>query len=370
MENNSITVSSVSRQLADRNIDIAEIDRGEGRMMQLFSRAARSYELHEGLPPVGGASAHMRQHPLTGEWISYSGARQNRTMLPNVSECPLCPMTDDEQLTDVPVDAYELAIFTNRFSALSPDAAGPPQLDLPTRPGIGVCDVISYSSDHHASLSTIGADRIELLIDALDIRLETLLANPDIQWVLPFENRGREIGVTLDHPHGQLYALPHLPEKIRTTAEGFIKTDPLEGLTTRIPDQLKLDENDAGLAFVPPWAKYPFETWIVPHDRTPSLAGLSRSERAGMAALIETAAQKLDAVFEAPMPYTFGWQTAPKGFEDTFHMHCVFQPMKRASDKMKYLASVEQFTGFYLVDLPPEDAAAQLNAAFEEGSSQ
>ena len=339
-------------------------------MMQLFSRGVRSYQLHEGLPSVSGSSAHMRQHPLSGEWISYSGARQNRTMLPNVSECPLCPMTDDDQLTDVPVDGYELAIFTNRFSALSPDATHPPQLDLPTRPGIGVCEVISYSSDHHASLSTIGADRIELLIDALDIRLEALLSNPDIQWVLPFENRGREIGVTLDHPHGQLYALSHLPDKIRTTADGFAKGDPLAGLSQTVPDKLKLAENDAGLAFVPPWAKYPFETWIVPHDRTPDLAGLSRPGRAGMAALIETAARKLDAVFEAPMPYTFGWQTAPKGFEDSFHMHCVFQPMKRASDKMKYLASVEQFTGFYLVDLPPEDAAAQLNDAVAGGNSQ
>jgi UDPglucose--hexose-1-phosphate uridylyltransferase len=80
-----------------------------------------------------------------------------------------------------------------------------------------------------------------------------------------------------------------------------------------------------------------------------------------MAELIDIAARRLDAILDAPMPYTFGWQLAPRGYEDSFHLHCIFQPMKRARDRMKYLASVEQFTGFYLVDLPPEDAADLLN---------
>ena len=234
-------------------------------------------------------------------------------------------------------------------------------MDLPTRAGIGVCEVISYSAAHEASLSTIGAARIELLIDALAVRLAELMAQPDICWVLPFENRGREIGVTLDHPHGQLYALSHLPAKVAQTADGFADGDPLAGLADSIPDRLTLAENEAGLAFVPPWAKYPFETWVVPHRRLPDLASLDASTRAGMAALIEIAAGRLDAVFDGPMPYTFGWQVAPRGYEDSFHMHCIFQPMKRAPDKLKYLASVEQFTGFYLVDLPPEDAADMLN---------
>ena len=352
------TVSA--RRLTD-SLYRATLDRGEGRSLALFSRAARDYRLFDGLPSVPPAGAHLRQHPLTGEWISYSGVRQGRTFLPNASECPLCPMASPDVLTDVPVDDYEVAIFTNRFAALTPDPGTPPDMDLPTRAGIGVCEVISYSAAHEASLSTIGAARIELLIDALAVRLAELMAQPDICWVLPFENRGREIGVTLDHPHGQLYALSHLPAKVAQTADGFADGDPLAGLADSIPDRLKLAENEAGLAFVPPWAKYPFETWVVPHRRVPDLASLDASTRAGMAALIEIAAGRLDAVFDAPMPYTFGWQVAPRGYEDSFHMHCIFQPMKRAPDKMKYLASVEQFTGFYLVDLPPEDAADMLN---------
>ena len=352
------TVSA--RRLTD-SLYRATLDRGEGRSLALFSRAARDYRLFDGLPSVPPAGAHLRQHPLTGEWISYSGVRQGRTFLPNASECPLCPMASPDVLTDVPVDDYEVAIFTNRFAALTPDPGTPPDMDLPTRAGIGVCEVISYSAAHEASLSTIGAARIELLIDALAVRLAELMAQPDICWVLPFENRGREIGVTLDHPHGQLYALSHLPAKVAQTADGFADGDPLAGLADSIPDRLMLAENEAGLAFVPPWAKYPFETWVVPHRRVPDLASLDASTRAGMAALIEIAAGRLDAVFDGPMPYTFGWQVAPRGYEDSFHMHCIFQPMKRAPDKLKYLASVEQFTGFYLVDLPPEDAADMLN---------
>lgn len=337
------------------------LDRGEGRRLNLFSRAMRDYRVFDGLPSVPPAGAHLRQHPLTGEWMSYSGVRQGRTFLPNASDCPLCPMTSPDALTDVPVDDYDVAIFTNRFAALTPEPGPPPEMGLPTRAGIGVCEVISYSAAHQASLSTIGATRIGLLIDALAIRLAEIMEQPDICWVLPFENRGREIGVTLDHPHGQLYALSHLPAKVAQAAEGFADGDPLAGLSDSIPDRLKLAENEAGLAFVPPWAKYPFETWVVPHHRVPDLAGLDPAARAGMAELIDIAAKRLDAVFDAPMPYTFGWQVAPRGYEDSFHLHCIFQPMKRAPDRMKFLASVEQFTGFYLVDLAPEDAADMLN---------
>ena len=345
----------------DGALHLAIIDRGEGRRLRLFSRGMRSYRCYDGLPPVTGAGVHLRQHPLTGEWVAYSTARQARTMLPSAHDCPLCPMTAAEPVTDVPVDDYEVAIFSNRFAALLPDPGPVPDLDVVTRPGRGLCEVISYSADHDASFASIGEDRIALLIDALAIRLPEIMKDPDITWVLPFENRGREIGVTLDHPHGQIYALSHLPERIRRMAEGFRGANPLAGLSARIPERLKLAENDAGLAFVPPWARYPFEIWIVPHRQMPDMSPMPLAARRGFAALLGLAARKLDAVFEAPMPYTFAWQVAPRGYEDIFHFHCVFQPLRRAQDKMKFLASVEQFTGFFLVDLPPEQAAEMLN---------
>lgn len=343
------------------SLHLAILDRGDGRQLRLFSRGARSYRCYDGLPPVTGAGVHLRQHPLTGEWIAYSTARQGRTMLPSAHECPLCPMISAAPVTDVPVDDYEVAIFSNRFAALLPEPGPVPELDVMTRPGRGLCEVISYSADHAASFASIGEDRIALLIDALAVRVPEIMQDPDIAWVLPFENRGREIGVTLDHPHGQIYALSHLPGNIRQMAEGFRGGNPLAGLATTIPEQLKLAENDAGIAFVPPWARYPFEVWVVPHEAVPDMSHMPVPARRDFAALLATAAQRLDTLFGAPMPYTFGWQTAPRGYEDIFHFHCVFQPLRRARDKMKFLASVEQFSGFFLVDLPPEQAADRLN---------
>ena len=112
---------------------------------------------------------------------------------------------------------------------------------------------------------------------------------------------------------------------------------------------------------MPPWARYPFEIWVVPHERVPDMSQLDPVARREFASLLDMAAQRLDAVFDAPMPYTFSWQLAPRGYEDTFHFHCIFQPLRRGRSKLKFLASVEQFTGFFLVDLPPERAADILN---------
>ena len=176
------------------------------------------------------------------------------------------------------------------------------------------------------------------------------MANADIAYVMPFENRGREIGVTLDHPHGQIYALPHIPDRIKKAADAFRTDDPLAGLSQRLPEQLVLAKNKSGIAFVPPWARYPFEIWVVPHQQVADLAALGAEERADMAALVSIAAGKLDAAFDAPMPYTFAWQMAPRGYADGFHLHAVFQPLKRAADKMKYLAQVwNNSPGFFLL---------------------
>ena len=126
-------------------------------------------------------------------------------------------------------------------------------------------------------------------------------------------------------------------------------------------EELVISRNDHGVAFVPEWARYPFEICVVPFRRVACPAEMTGDEIAGFAALLDEAAKKLDAVFEAPMPLTMGWHIAPLGYEDVFHFHCVFQPLKRSRTKMKYLAAVEQITGLFLLDLPSEQAAAILN---------
>ena len=198
-----------------------KLDRGGGRMLHLYSHKEKTYHQFDGLPPVSSSDAHMRWHPLRREWIGHAAGRQGRTFLPNAADCPLCVMTHPDKPSDIPVDDYEVAIFTNRFSALSEQAGPPPELEVATQAGIGICEVVSYSADHGASLSTIGAERISLLLAAIGDRITDIYRHPDIQMVLPFENRGREIGVTLDHPHGQIYALSHLPDVTRIQAEAI-----------------------------------------------------------------------------------------------------------------------------------------------------
>lgn len=199
-----------------------KIDRGSGRTLHLYSSSARNYTEFAGLLAIDQSSAHMRWHPLRQEWVAHASKRQERTFLPTSSECPLCAMRKNGPLTDIPVDDYEIAIFSNRFPTLSPAPAPPPELGIKTRAGNGFCEVVSFSSDHNTTLATIGKDRITLLIQALADRCGEIYLDDDIVWALPFENRGREIGVTLDHPHGQIYALSHLPNDVRVMAHQYL----------------------------------------------------------------------------------------------------------------------------------------------------
>lgn len=336
------------------------IDRGNGRSLWLFSENARDYELLESLPAVPSADAHMRWHPLLREWVCHAGARQGRTFLPDAADCPLCPASKGGKLTDVPVTDYEVAIFTNRFSALSAEAGTPPELGVETAPGIGFCDVVCYSADHNSSFATIGIDRISLLIAALGHRWDALMQDERVQYVLPFENRGREIGVTLDHPHGQIYAFSHIPALIAREADSFMHSNPLDNVASQINPALILAQNECGLVMVPEWGRYPFETWVVPHRRMASPAEFSADERRQFAALMHDAVSRLDAVHGEAMPYTLGWHTAPRGMQDKYHFYCAFRPLRRSAGKMKYLASVEQITGTFLVDISPEQAAELL----------
>lgn len=337
-----------------------EIDRGGDRLLTLYSEAPKNYTSFDGLPPVSSTDAHMRWHPLRREWIGHASARQGRTFLPNQAECPLCVMSDNDSPSDIPVDDYEVAIFTNRFSALSLGATTPPQLEIDTRAGIGCCDVISYSADHDASLATLSVARIALLIRAIGDRITSLYRHEDIIWSLPFENRGREIGVTLDHPHGQIYSLSVLPNAMKTQADAMAEDAPLTGLHETIDEALVLDRAKTAFSYVPRWARYPFETWVMPNRAIDGPHQLSDEEVSDLAQMIKAAAMRLDAVYDAPMPYTLAWQVAPKGYEGRFHFHLSFQPLKRARHKQKYLASVEQISGLFLVDLPPERAASIL----------
>ena len=187
-------------------IFIETIERGDGKKLYLYSQNKVNYKTFSGLPPVEGNQTHLRFHPTRSEWVAYSTSRQNRTFLPNAMECPLCPMDSEEKASDIPVDQYEVAIFTNRFSSLRMEETDVPELEIPTQSATGTCDVISYSSNHKDQFSELSQERIGLILKAVAHRSKELCNNSHIEYVLPFENKGKEIGVTLEHPHGQIYS--------------------------------------------------------------------------------------------------------------------------------------------------------------------
>ncbi|MDB3863218.1 galactose-1-phosphate uridylyltransferase [Alphaproteobacteria bacterium] len=338
---------------------VKRIKRGADKELLLFSQNELNYSVFDGLPPVSGNSTHFRFHPTRSEWVGYSTARQNRTFLPDALECPLCPMQDEKKQSDIPVDKYEVAIFTNRFSSLQLQASEPPSIEIDTNHATGTCDVVSYSSNHLDQFSQLSLERINLIIQALSYRTKELFNKSEIKYVLPFENKGKEIGVTLDHPHGQIYSFGHIPEAIKKQSQTQ-QSNPLEKYISKIPEDLILKKNNNGISFVPRWARYPFEIWIVPNRRVSNLFDLSDEEQKDIAELMLDASKKLDSLFDSPMPYTLAWQISPKGYEETHHLHICFQPIRRSKTKLKFLAGVEQITGFYLVDLPPERSARIL----------
>jgi UDPglucose--hexose-1-phosphate uridylyltransferase len=185
----------------------------DGRSLWLYARQP----IPDGLPapspsaqPVA-ANSHLRWHPLRGEWIAYASHRQHRTFLPPPEWNPLAVTTDPAAPTEVPAGPWEVAVFENLFPTLTGLAHDPPESIVDTRPGHGACEVVVFTQDPTSSLGRLPLDRVALIVDVWADRYEALGARDDVDYVFPFENRGVEVGVTLHHPHGQIYAYPFVP---------------------------------------------------------------------------------------------------------------------------------------------------------------
>jgi len=189
-------------------------------------------------------------------------------------------------------------------------------------------------------------------------RIRALMDVPDIQVVMPFENRGEEAGVTLHHPHGQIYAFSYQPPIIEKMAQSFREGFDLSKLT-RLPQYVVRDTATAA-ALVPPFTRFPYEMWIVPKRFCPTPAALSPAEITDVADLLAHVARTYDAFFGRVCPYVMVVYTAPKGLEDVFPFHIQFQPLLRSPNKMKFVAGVEVGAGSFLVDILPETAAQNL----------
>ncbi|HSE39590.1 MAG TPA: galactose-1-phosphate uridylyltransferase [Acidobacteriota bacterium] len=346
----------------------------DGRSLILYSK--QPFEFSDTVPVPKGTDVnpnpHLRWHPLRGEWVAYATYRQDRTFLPPPEYNPLAPTTDPENPTELPQGDYEVAVFENRFPTLSLNAHDPPELSVTTLPATGVCEVVVYTQRQDTSLAQLPLWHVEMLLEVWADRY-TELGNLDtIHYVMPFENRGVEVGVTLHHPHGQIYAYPFVPtipaRELKHQLEywNLKKRGLLEDM---IADELKdqnrlIYEGRDVVAFLPICARYSYEVWIAPVQKRPSLASLNESERKDFARALKTVLMKFDALWNRPFPYIMIFHQAPTDKLDhpEAHLHIEFYPPYRTSNKLKYLAGTEIGAGMFASDSLPEDKAAELRA--------
>jgi UDPglucose--hexose-1-phosphate uridylyltransferase len=320
-------------------------------------------------------TSELRWHPFLGEWVIIASNRLGRTFLPPDDYCPFCPTKPGGYETEVPVGDYDLVAFANKFSSLPlfpPDPKSAPTAVSPVSRSGGRCEVILYSSKHDSRPGDMPMRQIYKLIQVWRDRYRCLGALPDVDYVYIFENNGREVGVTLTHPHGQIYAFPFIPPKIAREIEAerrhwsdHGKCLMCEANGVELADGRRIvAENDLFLAYVPFFARYTYEVYLTPRAHLASLADFDDEHCRAMAALLKTVLAKYDRLLGFPLPYIMVQHQRPTdgGTYPGSHFHMEFYPPHRASGKLKFLAGVESGAGSFINDTLPEEKAAELKA--------
>ncbi|MFE9679670.1 galactose-1-phosphate uridylyltransferase [Streptomyces sp. NPDC006259] len=309
-------------------------------------------------------TSEVRRDPLLGDSVAIASHRQGRTYHPPADECPLCPSQGD-RLSEIPDSSYDAVVFENRFPSLAGDA--------------GRCEVVCFTSDHNASFADLTEEQARLVLDAWTDRTSELSHLPSVEQVFCFENRGAEIGVTLGHPHGQIYAYPFttprtalMLRQVAAHKEATGGENLFDAVLERefAGDRVVL-EGEHWVAFVPYAAHWPYEVHLYPKRRVPDLLGLDEEARTEFPQVYLELLRRFDRIFgeDQPLtPYISGWHQAPFGaleeFEgvnrDDFALHLELFTIRRTSGKLKFLAGSESGMNVFINDVPPEHAAKRL----------
>ncbi|MFI0814838.1 galactose-1-phosphate uridylyltransferase [Streptomyces sp. NPDC021098] len=309
------------------------------------------------LDPISTRS-EVRHDRLLGDDVAVASHRQGRTYHPPADECPLCPSRDG-RLSEIPASDYDVAVFENRFPSLAGDA--------------GRCEVVCFTSDHDASFADLTVEQAALVLDAWTDRTAELAQLPSVEQVFCFENRGREIGVTLGHPHGQIYGYPFPAPRTRLMLRSLAEHRERTG--RNLFDDVVADERADGrrivlegehwTAFVPYAAHWPYEVHLYPERRVPDLTALDDAARTEFPQMYLELLKRFDRIFgegEPPTPYIAAWHQAPFTAEDRddFALHLELFTIRRTSGKLKFLAGSESGMNVFINDVPPEAAAERL----------
>ncbi|WP_141205423.1 galactose-1-phosphate uridylyltransferase [Streptomyces griseorubiginosus] len=309
-------------------------------------------------------TSEVRRDPLLGDSVAIASHRQGRTYHPPKDECPLCP-SQGERLSEIPDSSYDVVVFENRFPSLAGDS--------------GRCEVVCFTSDHNASFADLTEEQARLVLDAWTDRTSELSHLPSVEQVFCFENRGAEIGVTLGHPHGQIYAYPFTTPRTALMLRSLAAHKDATGggnlfdavLESELAGERVVLEGEHWVAFVPYAAHWPYEVHLYPKRRVPDLLGLDEEARTEFPQVYLELLKRFDRIFgegEPPTPYIAAWHQAPFGaledFEgvgrDDFALHLELFTIRRTSGKLKFLAGSESGMNVFINDIRPEAAAQRL----------
>ncbi len=329
--------------------------------------------------PEMDSRSEIRYDALLDEWVAIASQRQGRTHLPPSDECPLCPSTETRK-TEIPSSSYDVVVFENRFpsfaTSMAQVAASTVASDdtnlFARKPGRGRCQVVCFTSEHDSSFSRLSPSRVRTVVEAWIDRTAAMSALPHVEQVFCFENRGEEIGVTLNHPHGQIYGYPFVTPRTRLMLDNARR---YRERTCRnlFADVLAAEQADGSrivtrgehwTAFVPAAARWPMEVHLYPNRHVADLPDLSPEEKEEFATVYLDVLHRLDAIYDSPMPYVAGWHQAPVRIDrDLAYLHLEVFSIRRTAGKLKYLAGSESGMGAFINDVLPEQAAALLRDA-------
>lgn len=320
--------------------------------------------------------SELRWHPLLEEWVATATHRQERTYKPPSDYCPLCPTTPGGFATEVPAATYEIVAFENKFPTFKLPA---PTVEVagndlhPVAPANGLCEVILYSPKHDSSLAEETVAQIHRLVRVWRDRFHSLGEMKEIEYVFIFENKGDVIGVTLAHPHGQIYAFPFTPPQIErelAASNKYFARNRSCLLCDIVEDERKatlrvVSTNDSFIAFVPFYARFPYEVHIISARHLQAITDLTSHEELDLAKILKDVLVRYDNLFGFSFPYMMVMHQRPTDGRDYafYHFHIEFYPPHRTATKIKYLAGCESGAGTFINDSLPEEKAAELRAA-------
>lgn len=344
----------------------------DGRDLLFFALPGRLPETvadRRPLPPRGARASELRFDAATGQWVIVAALRQDRTYKPPPDQCPLCP-DPTGLIGEVPAPDYDVAVFENRFPSLSGVAGVPAAPGLfAGAPGSGRTEVICFSSNHTGSFAELEPAHARLVVEAWRHRTTELLGSPGIEQVFCFENRGEDIGVTLTHPHGQIYGYPFLTPRTATMLEQARAHRTRTGtnlfadlLAGEIADGSRIVARSARFtAFVPFAARWPVEVHVYPNRFVRNLSELYEDEIDAFVAVYLDVLRRFDRMYSEPLPYI----SALHQYSDTDaqadgYFHVELMSIRRSATKLKYLAASESAMDAFISDVTPEAVAERL----------